>query len=239
MIAMVRRVGWLALVPAVMAGMAIPLHAEAGPAMFAPPEAPLVLTRALLLPFPDGRQIVVTRKYEVRFSRTDTGFRVEGRLLETGVEAPPRLSALAEMERRRPEVGLFPVLLDQQGIVLEPSPGSAEVMTARQAAAGVRAIVAKSATPPGLREEIVGALESLTSGARRSAWPPFLFNPGNAERSDSRTITLPDGTTGTVETRIRVEGLLVGGLPRRIERNVTTQLEGTQRVTREVWTFSF
>ncbi len=239
MIAMVRRMGWLALVPAAMAGTAIPLHAEAGPAMFAPPEAPLVLTRSLLMPFPDGRQIAVTRKYEVRFSRTETGFRVEGRLLETEVEAPARLSALAEMERRRPEVGLFPVLLDQRGMVFEPSPGSAEAKTTRQAAAGARAIVAKSATPPGLREEIEGALEGLTSGARRSAWPPFLFNPGNTDRSDSRAVTLSDGTTGTIETRIRVDGLLLGGLPRRVERDVTTHFEGTQRATREVWTFSF
>lgn len=239
MIAMVQRVGWLVLVPAAMAGTVIPLHAEVGPAMFAPPEAPLELTRSLLLPFPDGRQIAVTRKYEVRFSRTDTGFRVEGRLLETEVEAPPRLSALAEMERRRPEAGLFPVLLDQRGMVLELLPSSDEAKTARQAAAGARAIVAKAAAPPGLREEIDGALKNLTGAARRSAWPPFLFNPGNTDRFDSRAVTLSDGTTGTVETRIRVDGLLVGGLPRRVERDVTTHLEGTQRVTREVWTFSF
>ncbi len=239
MIVMARCLGWLAVVPAAMVGMAIPLHAEAGPVLFAPPEAPLVLTRALLLPFPDGRQIAVTRKYQVHFSRTDTGFRVEGRLLETKVEAPPRLSVLAEIERGRPDTGLFPVLLDQQGMVLEPSPGSAEAKTARQAAAGARAIVAKATTPPELREEIDGALKSMTGAAKRSAWPPFLFNPGNTDRSDNRAFTLSDGTTGTVETRIRVDGLLSGGLPRQLERSVTTHLEGTQRTTREVWTFSF
>lgn len=239
MIAMGPPAGWLAVVSAAIVGTAMPLHADTMPALFAPPEAPLVLTRSLYLPFPDGRQIAVTRKYEVRFSRTDAGFRVEGRLLDTQIDAPPRLSALADMERRRREAGLFPVLLDQRGMILESPAASEEVRSATQAAAGARAIVAKSATPPGLREEIGGALESLTGTATRSAWPPFLFNPGNAERSDSRTITLPDGATGKVETRIHVDGLLVGGLPRRIERNVTTHFEGTQRVTREVWTFSF
>ena len=75
--------------------------------------------------------------------------------------------------------------------------------------------------------------------ARRSDWPPFLFNPGLTERTASRTVDLPDGARGTAETRICVEGLLTGGIPRRVERRVTTRLEGTERTTREVWTFSF
>lgn len=237
MITLGRAAGWLALVPATIA--ALPLYAQAEPAIFAPPETPIILTRSLYLPFPDGKQIAVTRRYEIRFSPSGSGFRLEGRLLDTHVEAPPRLSALADLERRRPESGLFPVLLDQQGMILESPRAYGAAEPAEEAAAGAKAMIAQAASAPGLREEMIGALDSLTATSRRSDWPSFLFNPGRAERTASRTVDLPDGTRGTAETRISVEGLLTGGIPRRVERQVTTRLEGTQRTTREVWTFSF
>lgn len=232
-----RAAGWIAVFPASL--VAMPLYVQAGPAVFAPPETPIILTRSLYLPFPDGKQIGVTRTYEIRFSPSGSGFRLDGRLLETRVEAPPRLAALADLERRRPDTGLFPVLLDRQGRILESPPLSDGANAAHEAALGARAIIAQASPPPGLREQINGALNSLTGTRSRSDWPPFLFNPGLAERTASRTVYLPDGTQGMAETRISVEGLLSGGIPRRVERRVTTRLEGTQRTTREVWTFSF
>lgn len=237
MMAIGRAAGWLAVVPASL--VAMPLHAQAGPAVFAPPETPIVLTRSLYLPFPDGKQIAVTRTYEIRFSPSGSGFRLDGRLLETRVEAPPRLAALADMERKRPDTGLFPVLLDRHGRILESLSSSGGASAAQEAAVGAKAIIAQAAPAPGLREQINGALANLSETTSRSDWPPFLFNPGLTERTASRTVDLPDGARGTAETRICVEGLLTGGIPRRVERRVTTRLEGTERTTREVWTFSF
>lgn len=228
---------WMVLFPATCA--AVPLYAEVSPAAFAPPDTPIILTRSLYLPFPDGRQIAVTRTYEIRFSSTGAGFRVDGRLLKTQVEAPPRLAALADMERRRADDSLFPVLLDRQGRILESPSPSDGANAAQEAAVGAKAIIAQAAPAPGLRAQINGALDSLTGTTSRSQWPPFLFNPGLAEHTASRTVDLPDGMQGTAETRIAAEGMLTGGIPQRVERSVTTRLEGTQRTTREVWTFSF
>lgn len=229
----------LLVLPAAIAGAAIPLHAQQALERFAPPEVPVILTRSLYLPFPDGKQVTVIRKYELRFSRDGGQFRIDGRLLDTTVEAPPRLSALADLERRRSEAGLFPVLLDSQGTILESHPVANDGEAGNQAAAQARELVAQTATSPALRREIAGSLRSLTEANSRSVWPIFLFNPGTAERSSRQKLVLPDGAKGVVETRIFVAGLLAGGLPRRLERSVTTRLEGTQRTTREVWTFSF
>lgn len=237
MISIGRPMGWLAVVPATIA--ALPLYAQTGPAAFAPPETPIILTRSLYLPFPDGKQIAVTRRYEIRFSRSGAGFRLDGRLLDTHVEAPPRLSALADLERRRPDGGLFPVLLDRRGMILESLPTSGDAKPTLEAADGARAMIAQAAAPQGLRDAMDGALDSLTASTRRSDWPSFLFNPGQIGRIASRTVNLPDGTQGRAETRISVDGFLAGGIPRQVERSVTTYLEGTQRITREVWTFSF
>lgn len=226
-------------VPAAIAGFAVPLHAEPTPAPFAPSASPLVLTRSLYLSLPDGQQIVVTRRYEVRFTPEESGFRVDGRLLDAEVDAPPRLSALAELERRRPDAGLFPVLLDHAGMILEPQPAQDGAPAAQQAVAGARAVIAASAAPASVRREITGSLDGLVASSRRSAWPTFLFNPGTAQRSTRRAVTLPGGTQGEVETVIRADPVLVGGLPQRVERRVTTRLDRTERTTTEVWTFSF
>lgn len=232
-------IGWKFAIPAAIAGSAVPLHAQQAPMPFAPPELPVILTRSLYFPFPDGKQIAVTRRYQVRFSRNGAQFQVDGRLLETTVEAPPYLSGLADLERRRSDAGLFPVMLDGQGLIVDSPPASDDGKTAKQAVAEASSIVARAATGPVLRREIMGALHSLTGSTGRSIWPAFLFNPGSAERSISQTVTLADGSTGKVETRILVGRLMPGGLPERVERTVTTHLEGTQRITREVWTFSF
>lgn len=231
--------GPLLLLPATIAGPAPVLHAQQALIAFTPPDGPVILTRSIYLSFPDGNHIAVMRRYEIRFSRGSAGLQVDGRLLGTEVEAPPRLSALADLERRRPDTGLFPLLLDPQGMIMESPPALDAEKTAPQAVALAKEIAAKAAVEPGLRHELNRAINSLSGVVKRSVWPIFLFNPGNSERSSSRTVALPDGSEGTVVTRIVVDQLLPGKLPRRVERSVTSRLEGTERTTREVWTFSF
>ena len=87
-------------------------------APFNPPMSPLLLTRSLHRPLPDGKAVVTRRSYEVRISRNAGGFIVEGRLIDCQVEAPPSLAAIAEIERRRPDNGLFPIMLDHRGMIL-------------------------------------------------------------------------------------------------------------------------
>lgn len=232
-------IGPLISLPPAIAGTALPLNAQQTLLAFTPPESPVILTRSIYLPFPDGNRIAVTRRYELRFSRSRVGLQVDGRLLNTEVEAPSRLSILADLERRRPDIGLFPLLLDPQGMILESQPALNGENATPQAGALAKAIVAKAAVEPGLRHEITSAIDSLSGAVKRSVWPVFLFNPSSTKRSTSQSVTLPNGSEGAVETRIVVDQPLPGRLPKRVERSVTTHLEGTTRTTREVWTFSF
>ncbi len=230
----------LALLLSVMAG-ATAVSARAGsPApAFAPPSVPLVLTRTVHRPLPDGEQITVTRRYEIRFSPDGTGYRLDGRLLDARVDAPPRLARLAERELSRTDTALFPVSLDAQGMIRTVANVADHGLAAQQAMPGVQELLDKSGMPPEDREGVARSMDMLAASNRGSAWPVFLFNPGSSERTTVSEIKLRDGTVGRAETRIRAEELTPGGLPRRIERIITTTVAQTERRTREVWTISF
>jgi len=105
---------------------------------FAPPSTPLILTRTLYRDLPGGGKIVVTRQYAVQFSTDGDGYRLDGQLLDTMVQVPERLSALAEVERKRPDSGLFPAYLDRNGLIRSDA-GSPALFRARRCLATGRA----------------------------------------------------------------------------------------------------
>ena len=76
----------------------------------------------------------------------------------------------------------------------------------------------------------------LESSIGASAWPSDLFNPSSLSRSEQRKLALADGQQGKVEVSVEVRGRAAGSLPQSIERRVVTEVEGTSRFSREVWT---
>ena len=201
---------------------------------FAPPQSRMLLTRTLHSPLADGREIVTRRTYEIVILPDGDGFRVDGTLVECQVDAPPALAMLAQIERERPDNGLFPMRLDARGMIVGdntlPSDGAV-----RQAGAVVSQAFAGAARAEDSRQ--AGAFVRQVQGQQAiTRWPADLFRPAPGRRYSEQAIALPDGGDGKVTVEIST---LPG--PSRyatVARTVTTELGALRRVTREEWTLA-
>lgn len=232
-----KRSVWLCGTSAMLVAGALSVPAASAPSPpdnFAPPQAQLLLTRTLHRPLPDGKAIVTRRSYAVRILRDGAGYRVDGTLVETRVDAPPALASLAEIERRRPDNGNFPILLDANGLILGgaglQSDGSLD-----RAAAVAAAAIGDSGLPAIDMLQVQAFIKQLPSRAPRSSWPADIFHPSPGKRSESRTIALPGGAEGHVTIEIEARGPARDGQLASLSRVVTTDLAGDMRVTREQW----
>lgn len=236
--------GIAALLP-VTAGPGLAHPAAAGAATFSPPLDPLVLTRTLWRSLHDGREIRVERRYAVRIRAHGDGFVVDGELIGSSVDAPPQLGALARIEQHRTEPGLFPLLLDRSGRIVTPHAGSGADAAAKGAAISQgRGLLAAAGIPAQARQQAQALLAPVMAAAGAgSAWPTDLFNPPADRRSERRSLALPGDSQegdshGEVTVTIAVDGRRDGTVPRSVERTVVTMLDGTRRVSREVWTIT-
>jgi hypothetical protein len=94
------------------------------------------------------------------------------------------------------------------------------------------------ALPSSARSQANAMLAQVViAGNGGTPWPTDLFSPARGESLESREVALPDGTRGSISVRIQGEGLVPGGLPQRVERTVLTDLGGSKRTSREIWTF--
>ena len=201
---------------------------------FQPPGSPVLLTRTLRKLLPDGKQVVTRRTYKLRIAPNENGFRIDGKLVDVAVEAPEKLRALAEIERKRPDTGMFPMWLDRSGTLL---PGS-EAQPGESTKEAVE-LVSKKLEAMDLTESSKLQAQAFVSQFRkrqgRSPWPTDLFHPAPGLRRETRTISLADGTQGQVT--IDLDAAVAGtGLLSSYSRTVTTTLDGESRVTYETWT---
>lgn len=224
-----------ALLPVAAVSKAVPDLAAPVAQQFVAPEVPLVLTRTVHRVLPGGKEIVVARRYRIRFVGEALGYRVDGELLDCEVSAPPPLAALAQLERQRPEVGLFPIRLDSAGrIVQEPLHTPVEALA--QGSQVAREQISVAPLTPTDRRDASSFVRQLATQGAFTAWPVDLFRPTAGRRSERKDFALPDGSAGSVAVEINARAIAYDGLLDRVERIVTTSLEGTQRVTREEWT---
>lgn len=208
--------GAAALLPVAAASelaLAAPANADA---RFLPPASDLVLTRTLWRILHDGQQIVVRRRYDVRFVADGNGYRLEGHLIDATVEAPAALAAFAALERNRVDVSLFPVKIDAQGLILVdgtlPPPGAhAALDSLARAALGQASLAAGDRAAAGQQLGLLsgepGAIVSL---------PPDLFQPRPGERRERRRIALPGGAEGDVEVAIKVAASHLHSVPQSV-----------------------
>jgi hypothetical protein len=156
---------------------------------FIPPESPQILTRTLWRSLGDGKQIVVRRRYAVRFTRQDDGFLLDGRLIDAAVEAPPVLAAMAELERNRSDEGLFPLVLDATGRIREDASSLLESQALREGARlRAQGLLAAKPLSAAQQQESGLFLKALAAQGAPTSWPADLFNPAIGERSESRRI---------------------------------------------------
>lgn len=228
--------GIAALGPALGPQAMFSAAAQAPSAQFSPPNEPMILSRTVIRELSGGQQILVKRSFRVQFVASAAGFTLTGTPLAVSVEVPPVLARLGELERQRSDAGPFPMLLDGQGVIHPAAAGPNADAAAQEG--GRRAalqLIDQTAMPAQRKQEGTQLLGQLTTDPRSSPWPTDLFTAHQGERRQHRSVALPDGSQGEVEVLLRVDKWLPCGLPASFERVITTELGGTRRVSREVW----
>lgn len=204
---------------------------------FVPPAGKLVLSRTVIRVLSDGKQIVVTRRYRISFLPTSSGYQLDGTLIDVDVQVPPLLTNLADIERIRPDTGLFPMQLGIDGMIRDQHTEILDSKSRQENFAKAGAFLTQNDADPQRRSESIRQLGRLVGSMPNSAWPTDLFRAQPGERRMERQVTLSDGRQGIVEVVLKVETLLPCGLPQRLERVVTTRLGGSTQVSKEVFAF--
>lgn len=197
-----------------------------------------MISRTIVRSLVDGKEVRATRRYLVWFRREADGWRIDGELRDVAVEVPPLLEQFAEIERNRVEPGFFPIVLDLAGKVktrLGPPIGDAS--RAHAMALGEMMIAGALVSTNARNQATTMLTQVVMAGNGGTAWPVEIFNPGSPETLETRDIALPDGSRGSINIAMRSEGQVRGSLPTRVERTVETDLSGTTRTSREIWTF--
>ena len=198
-----------------------------GAVAFAPPtDRPLLLSRTLTRELPGEKAIVATRRYRVVFARTAAGWQIDGTLIASDIAAPPPLAALAELERARPDDGLFPIALDRTGRIV----GANE--SGQGQSAVDKAVAMVGAKLPGEALPVVAGSGGMTR------WPATLFLPSTETSETEQRFPLPEGGEGKVSVALETVAAEGPAMMGRAERTVTTEIGATRRVSRETWTLS-
>ncbi len=202
---------------------------------FAAPDTPLILTRTTIRALAGGRQIVVRRRYQVRIAPDGDGFRIDGQLVSAEVDAPAALRSLADLERNRQDDGLFPILLDDQGLIVSQRNAGDRSATSRAGALLISRISAQQITSSE-RATAGDFVSQVVRSGGESGWPRDLFSPQPGSRSEVRDVALPGGGVGelTITTEAQIDQ--ASGRMESFSRTVLTRIEGGQRESRESWT---
>ncbi|MEN9719278.1 MAG: hypothetical protein RIQ99_2156 [Pseudomonadota bacterium] len=183
-------------------------------ARFTPPTTPLILTRTIWRPLRDGKQIVVSRRYRIRFITVASGFRLIGTQIGVQVDAPAELASLAEIERRRIDTDLFPLEIDRSGGISAPQ--SASAAPNLTAALGTsRALIRTAGLPAAAVDEANRELGRMAT-SKASQWPDGTFIKGAPNSASHTEIVLPDGQTGRVDVIVQYQQAANAGGPRTV-----------------------
>ncbi len=223
--------------PALAADTAIP--GSAAETAFNPPEGPLVLSRELRKGFGARHEFVTRRRYEIRFVPDGAGWRVDGTLLASEVDAPPGMAPqFTEVERTRSDTGLFPMHLDRAGRIIVQS-GPADPAAEARALAAARTVLESANLAPAERAAAIELASRLQSQARAVGgnWPADLFHPRTGQHSEVREMPLGSVGAGKVTVTVAADGD-ARGLLARLQRRIITEAAGSTRLSIETWTLA-
>lgn len=214
----------------------VPASAAQHATVWTAPGEDVVLTREVRHALSDGKEVVGRRSYRLSFVREGEGWRVDGNLLEAEVEAPAELAPLAALERARKDDGLFPITLDARGMILAQGNPSDSASGDGAKALVTGALGGLSPADRSLAGDMVERI-SATARTKGANWPVDLFNPAPGVQSQARTMTLPDGRVGHITMTREARGG-EGATLHKLERDVVTELAGTRRMNREIFTLA-
>lgn len=204
-------------------------HATSGPAI-APPEGSMIYRRVLTRALAGGAEFRVTRDFAVRFASVGRGFQVSGQQVAAHVEAPANLAELAALEEQRVELGIFPLLLDGAGLIVDGSDDLPNQQIA-SALAEVRRRLGDTGEEAG---QLVEALHA-TASQLTAQLPQDLFAPAETLREERQQVALPWGDMGEVATRFEAVRDPATGLMRTARRDVITRMGTDERRSGEHW----
>lgn len=193
----------------------------------------MVLTRVLRRPLPGGIEISTQRSYEIRFIREGAGYRIEGNLIEVTVDAPRQFEALAALERGRTDAGMFPMQIDGGGRFVVP--GKPQSQPVAQEAGRIAQGLVPAGLVPAEARDASSFIAQTSARPVLTAWPDDLFKPAPGKQRSSQIVPLPGGKTGQVLVEIQADVDQGTGLVTTFQREVTTHLGDTTRVTIETW----
>jgi hypothetical protein len=198
----------------------------------------MLFRRTLRRELGGGFAIVAQRDFEIRFQRVAGGFQIGGRQVAVTVDAPPSLEAYARLEREREEDGMFPLVLNERGLIRFGPEGlrpDANIESALELAmAQLSGELAAQDEREQARSFILGLQRA--AGTLSSAMPVDLFVPPETIQRASRRIDLPDGTGGSLSTEFSGTIAPDSGLLADARRVIVTETGGSRRETDETWT---
>ncbi len=207
-----------------------------GSSSFEAPVGEMRLSRQIIRGLADGAQINIRRGWNIAFKRIGAGYEVAGKQASVEVEAPPALSFLAEIERSRQEMGLFPLRLDPQGmIILDRGPADQRQVEHAVDLALQKIAHARLGSDPAQNARAFLTSLQEASGAMLTALPADLFCPRQRSWQESRTLPLPGGSEGTLSVQYRAKLSESGGLMQRAERKIITTIGSSHRTSEEIW----
>ena len=160
---------------------------------------------------------------------------MDGRLVDVSLRVPPGFEKLAEIERRRPEEGLFPMFLDRNGNLREIALAQDSAATS-QAAQIVRSRLDKLPLSAFDKAESRNFVTAVASAPATSSWPATVFSPAPGRQQETRSMPLDDGRTGSITVVSDAEVEPGSSLLRRLSRVVTTKVGSSTQRTDENWT---
>jgi hypothetical protein len=232
-----RAFGALAAIPLI--GLPSSTHSQPLDRKFAPPATPMRFSRSLIRELVGNAQIVVTRAWRVRFEPLGNGYSLSGEQIEVDVTVPPGLEALAELERRKVEAGMFPMMLSRSGLIMSDKMADAKPAVTLAIEHAAREIASRdlSSTDQSAAGDFLRTLQNSAQLAA-SKLPRDLFSPRDVSRADTRTLTLPGGATGEIEISFSAQTSEPLGLLSKAERTVTTRIGDSAKASTERWTLA-
>lgn len=212
---------------------------SAGRRGVAAPGGAFRLERILVRELSGGGEIVVTRRWKIRFARSRGGLAVSGEQTFATVAAPPALAALAAIERSRSAPDVFPLALDDAGLILSSgrSPDPATLVRALETG---RALLESLPIAAEDRQDAHTFMTQLAGLSARavSRMPRDLFFPQAGRDATTRDIALPGGDTGSIAVVSSASAAADTGLLVASERRIVTRIGGSERHTAERWTLT-
>lgn len=203
------------------------------------PTRPMLLKRRVERDLRDGARLVVTREWQAVFTPQGRGISVTGEQTSVSVEAPALLAPLAEIEESRSTDGMFPIMLDQTGMIMATG-DAIEQQDLNAAISKARSMIRATSSDTASQSRRLAFLSQLQQAGSDvlEQMPKDLFFPAGNPVKNLRPLELPGGMTGEFEFSYIAEAAPDAPWLAQAERQIVTRIGKDERRSKELWTLT-